>query len=180
MEALIIVILIAIIWYQYSNKDTNIRVDNNYIDHKYADALTTIGKLESEHKELKRDLNRTNNSLKEAQGLLEAEKKQKETALSQRKSSEFRIGTIAENLVPLLKGLPYDPQNLHHMSQPIDFIYYDYESAEIVFIEVKSGKSKESKRQKIIKNAIKMGKVYYEELRIDEKGITVKRAQNNE
>jgi predicted Holliday junction resolvase-like endonuclease len=103
--------------------------------------------------------------------------------LSRKRSSEVRVGAITENLIPIIQGLPYDPTNLKHLGQPLDYVYFDYdgpEGVEIVFIEVKSGKAKESRRQKLLKHAIKLGKVYYEELRVDEGGIKIKRAVNED
>jgi predicted Holliday junction resolvase-like endonuclease len=114
---------------------------------------------------------------------LEAETLRNNEVLSQKKSSEVKVGAITENLVPLLHGLPYDATNLKHLGQPLDYVYFDYngpEGVEIVFIEVKSGKAKESKRQKLLKNAIKLGKVHYEELRVDETGVSIKRAKNED
>lgn len=129
-------------------------------------------RLEEEQKELVLELNKIKTEHAE-----EIEKSR--ILLSQKKSSETRLGIISENLVPLLGQLPYDPRSLRHLGQPIDYIYFDYENAEVVFVEVKSGNSKESYRQKLIKNIIKNGKVHYEELRINEKGLKVKRVPNN-
>ena len=115
------------------------------------------------------------------QNLLELEKQKNEEIISRKKSSETKLGTIAENTLVFLKDFPYESCNLRHLGSPVDYIYFNlYGSAgpEIVIIEVKSGNSKESKRQKLIKNAVKLGKVYYEEIRVDEKGCKIKRANN--
>lgn len=98
--------------------------------------------------------------------------------LSQKKSSETRLGQISENLVPLLAQIPYDSKNLCHLGQPIDYVYFDYDQGEIIFIEVKSGQARESKRQKTIKNLIKTGRVHYEIITINDKGINIKRTEN--
>lgn len=105
----------------------------------------------------------------------EKEKDRSDKVVSQKKSSETRLGVIAENLVPLLQGLPYDPKNLHHLAQPVDYIYFDYIKPEVVVVEVKSGGAKESKRQKLIKNMIKDGKVHYDLVQINEEGVKVTR-----
>ncbi len=105
------------------------------------------------------------------------EKENNSKILSQKKSSETRLGQIAENLVPMLQ-LPYNSKNLHHLAQPIDYIYFDYETPEIVFIEVKSGNARESYRQKLLKKAIQLGKIHYEKLTINDKGIKIKRETN--
>ena len=93
--------------------------------------------------------------------------------LSQKKSSETRLGLVAEQIAPFLAGCPYDPKVMSFLGQPVDFLVFDYDSGEIVFLEVKSGNSKESSRQKLIKNIIKSGKVYYEKMRINEKGVKI-------
>jgi predicted Holliday junction resolvase-like endonuclease len=88
------------------------------------------------------------------------EREKNRTLLSQKKSSETRLGQISEHL--------------HFMGNPIDYISFDFDEGKIVLIEVKSGNSKPSKRQKIVKNIIKTGRVFYEEIRINEKGVKSK------
>lgn len=94
--------------------------------------------------------------------------------LSQKKSSETRLGMISEHLVPMLENFPYNPEDAHFLGQPVDYLIYDFKDHKIVFLEVKSGNSKLSKRQKIIKNIIQQGRVFYEEIRINEKGVKFK------
>lgn len=84
--------------------------------------------------------------------------------LSQKKSSEVRLGQISEQIAPFLHNFPYDPQNTKFLGQPIDLI--SFEPDKVVFVEVKTGKSKLSQKQKHIKNLIKTGQVYWEEFRI--------------
>lgn len=109
---------------------------------------------------------------------LSAEQNKYRKLLSQKKSSETRLGQISENLIPFLDGCPYNPKEMHFMGNPIDYLVFDLEEPKIVFLEVKSGNSRPSKRQKTIKNIIQAGHVYYEELRINEKGIKTKEAKN--
>ncbi len=100
--------------------------------------------------------------------------------LSQKKSSETKMGQMTEHLVPFLDAFPYDPKQAHFLGQPIDFIVFDYDDGKIVFVEVKTGNARESPRQKLIKNIIKSGRVYYESIRINPKGVKVKETKNNE
>jgi predicted Holliday junction resolvase-like endonuclease len=102
------------------------------------------------------------------------EREKNRTLLSQKKSSETRLGQISEHLIPFLDGCNHDPKSLHFMGNPIDYISFDFDEGKIVLIEVKSGNSKPSKRQKIVKNIIKTGRVFYEEIRINEKGVKSK------
>ncbi len=103
------------------------------------------------------------------------EREKNRTLLSQKKSSETRLGQISEHLVGFLEGCPYDPKSMHFLGNPIDFIVYDWDQGEITFLEVKSGNSKPTKRQKIVKNIIKLGRVNYAEIRINEKGVKHKK-----
>lgn len=108
--------------------------------------------------------------------LLEKEQVRNDTVLSQKKSTEVRMGAISENALPLLQDLPYLGINLKHLGQPIDFLYFSYDDPqEIVFIEVKSGGAKESKRQKLIKNIIKNGKIHYDLVQITGEGVKITR-----
>ena len=103
--------------------------------------------------------------------LLGQERDKNRTLLSQKKSSETRLGQISEHLVPFLEGCQHDPKNMHFMGNPIDYLVFDFDAGSITFLEVKSGNSKPSKRQKTIKNMIKEGRIFYEEIRINQKGV---------
>lgn len=106
------------------------------------------------------------------------EKEKNKNLISQKTSQNVRMGAIAENLLPLLTDLPYNPKNLHHLANPIDFIYFNYDGSdgpEVVFVEVKSGAARESSRQKLIQKVIKEGRVHYDLVQINEKGIKVTR-----
>lgn len=85
--------------------------------------------------------------------------------LSQKKSSEVRLGQISEQLVPFLDKFKYDPKNAHFIGMPIDYIVFNND--EIVFVEVKSGGSTLSKKQSEIKKLINGCKVRFETIRIN-------------
>jgi predicted Holliday junction resolvase-like endonuclease len=108
------------------------------------------------------------------------EREKNRVLLSQKKSSETRLGQISEHIVPFLDACPYDPKNLHFLGNPIDYVCFDFDQGSITFLEVKSGNSKPSKRQKTVKNIIKTGRVFYDEIRINEKGIRIKNYQNTD
>lgn len=84
--------------------------------------------------------------------------------LSQKKSSEVITGQIAEKLAPFLSDFEYDPQNAIFLGQPIDYLVFNKD--EIVFVEIKSGKSQLSKKQRTIRDLIKDNKVNWKEIRI--------------
>jgi len=84
--------------------------------------------------------------------------------LSQKKSSEVRLGQISEQLAPFLEGFTYDTRNTKFLGQPIDLIAFEQDK--VVFIEVKTGKSQLSAKQKNIKDLINNNQVFWEEFRI--------------
>jgi len=85
--------------------------------------------------------------------------------LSQKKSSEVRLGQISENLAPFLKDFKYDPKRTHFLGNPIDYIIF--EEDKVIFLEIKSGEAKLSQGQKKIKEMIKSGSVEWDEMRIN-------------
>ena len=91
-------------------------------------------------------------------------KKDFDTLLSHKKSSEVRLGQISEQLAPFLDLFPYDPKKISFLGNPIDYVYFGEDK--VVIIEIKSGNSRLSKKQKLIKSLIKGGKVEWDEIRI--------------
>lgn len=86
------------------------------------------------------------------------------TLLSQKKSSEVRLGQITEHIVPFLDVFPYNPKRAQFMGNPIDFVVFD--TKEVAFIEVKTGKSQLNKNQRNIKKLIDEKKVVFKTIRI--------------
>lgn len=91
--------------------------------------------------------------------------RQYEKLASQKKSSEVRTGKIVEQLSPFLENYPLSPDTACFLGQPIDFIHFDEDK--ITFVEVKSGKSQLSKKQRAIKSLIDEGKVEFIIYRIE-------------
>jgi predicted Holliday junction resolvase-like endonuclease len=85
--------------------------------------------------------------------------------LSQKKSSEVRLGQISENLAPFLAEFKYNPKKCHFLGNPIDYIIF--EDDKIVFLEIKSGESRLSDTQKNIKKIIESKEVYFDTMRIN-------------
>ncbi|MBC8436924.1 endonuclease [bacterium] len=84
--------------------------------------------------------------------------------LSQKKSSEVLTGHIAEKFVPFLKEFKHNPQQSNFLGQPIDYLVFGDD--EITFVEIKSGNSRLSAKQRKIKQQILDNKVGWEEIRI--------------
>lgn len=89
--------------------------------------------------------------------------------LTQKKSSEVKLGKIAETLSPILEDFPVDVQkpgtSTVYVGQPLDFIHFDPEEG-VTFIEVKSGDAKLNPNQKRLKNLIEEGRVYWAQLQV--------------
>jgi len=96
---------------------------------------------------------------------LEEQKQLKNKVTSQKKSSEVRLGHIAETLAPFLDQFEFEPEECSFLGQPIDYVSFGQD--DITFIEVKSGKSQLSSKQRRIRDQIKDGKVKWKEVRID-------------
>ncbi len=131
----------------------------------------TIVSTRVSNEQLKGELAEMQRNLLSTQEDLGQEREKNRTLLSQKKSSETRLGQISEHLVPFLENCQHDPKNMHFLGNPIDYVVFDFDQGAITFLEVKSGNSKPTKRQKTVKNIIKTGRVFYEEIRINEKGI---------
>lgn len=81
------------------------------------------------------------------------------------------VGKFIEKFVPFLSKIPFVPSDMHFLGQPIDYIVFDglhQDNVEkIIFLEVKTGKSKLNKREKSLKDAVEKKKIYWKEYRID-------------
>ena len=85
--------------------------------------------------------------------------------LSQKKSSETRIGHISETIAPFLESFEFNPEECAFLGKPIDYISFSKEA--ITIVEIKSGKAQLTKKQRQIRDLIKDGKVYWKEVRIE-------------
>jgi len=79
--------------------------------------------------------------------------------LGQKKSSEVRTGKITEQIAPFLEDYPRNPRTARFIGDPIDIVHFDEDK--VTFVEVKSGKSQLSKKQRNIRDLIKDGKVEF-------------------
>jgi predicted Holliday junction resolvase-like endonuclease len=95
---------------------------------------------------------------------LTTETENRKKVTSQKKSSEVRLGHIAETLAPFLDQFDFDPENCTFLGKPIDYISFGDD--EITFIEVKSGNSQLNKKQRHIRDLVKAKFVSWKEVRI--------------
>ena len=81
-------------------------------------------------------------------------------------------GQVAEQVAPFLPGFPCHPGDARFIGKPVDFIAFpglteDNTVHEVLLIEVKTGKSALSGREKEVKRAIAEGRVRYVEYRAE-------------
>lgn len=96
-------------------------------------------------------------------------KKDRKDAIN--RSRAVLSGQMLEQVAPFLPGFPCNPADVRFVGKPIDFVAFpgavdNKPISEILFIEVKSGNSVLSEREKEIKNAVLKGKVRYVEYRV--------------
>ena len=81
-------------------------------------------------------------------------------------------GQFAEQLAPYFPDFPYSPNELRWLGKPIDYVVFkgmdENEIKEIVFLEVKSGKSQLNEHQKQIKRLVEEKKVKWDLYRVTE------------
>ena len=85
-----------------------------------------------------------------------------------KRSRAVLSGQMAEQIAPFLKDFPCNPADVRFVGKPLDFIGFPGAAdgsgiKEILFIEVKTGSSALSQREKEIKEAVVSGKVRYVE-----------------
>lgn len=100
-------------------------------------------------------------------------KKKYQKILHDKISSEVRVGKIGENMAPFLTGWPYDPNTFRFLGNPVDGIQFCDD--EIIFVEIKTGKSRLSKGQRQARDIIKAGKVSFATFRVGESGCEFKK-----
>jgi predicted Holliday junction resolvase-like endonuclease len=98
---------------------------------------------------------------------------------SQQQSKSVRLGQISEHSVGLLPNFPFDIKEMRFLGSPIDYMAFDFDKEIIYFVEVKTGKSKLSERQKTIKRIVEAGNVKFTQIKITETGIEYEDDGNN-
>ena len=88
-----------------------------------------------------------------------------------KRSRSVSLGKAVEHLVPFMPDFPYDPGDSRFLGSPVDFVVFaglrgTDEVDEIVFVEVKTGKGKLSRREQSVRRAVEEGRVYWREERI--------------
>jgi predicted Holliday junction resolvase-like endonuclease len=112
-------------------------------------------------------------AIREAKGLLAEWKQSQERHIRQdavQRSQAVTTGKIVEHLVPYLPSFNYNPKDARFIGSPVDFVVFDGLNNDeddqlnaIVFVEVKTGASSLTRRERLVRDAIKAGRVRWVE-----------------
>lgn len=190
-EGLCILIIAGLAWYIYQPKQDEgvvgeLRNENEFlrtrlnahdVEHQTREEnfTQTIKNLQSALDKQQNNVQSSSQDYKQKEKQLESkiidlEKKlddetiARKKVLSQKKSGEVRLGHIAETLAPFLDQFEFEPERCSFLGQPIDYISFGDD--EITFIEVKSGNSQLSQKQRHIRDLVKQKLVSWKEIRI--------------
>ena len=86
--------------------------------------------------------------------------------VSRSQSLSTKYGKMTEQFMPFLEEYPYDEQGFRFIGSPIDGV--QFEDDRVVLVEFKTGDSALTTKQRKIRDLVKKGKVYFEEIRIRE------------
>jgi len=103
---------------------------------------------------------------------LDKQKDKYTSLLSQKKSTEVRIGQISEQIAPFLHAWPYKAGHFRFLGSPIDGVSFEDDC--IVFVEIKTGKGRLSPSQLKVRKLVREGKIKWVEFRVDPDGINIK------
>ncbi len=86
------------------------------------------------------------------------------------RSQAVTVGKITEHIVPHLPNFNFNPKDARFIGSPVDFVVFDGLNDEesdqirnVVFIEVKTGVSALTKRERLVRDAIRAGRVKWVE-----------------
>ena len=86
------------------------------------------------------------------------------------RSQAVTMGKVSEQLVPYLPDFPFNPKDARFLGSPVDLVVFDGldegQVRRVVFIEVKTGASGLSGRERQVRDAIQARRVEWTELRV--------------
>jgi len=89
-----------------------------------------------------------------------------------RASRAVTTGKITEQLVPHFPAFPFNPRDTRFLGSPIDFVVFDGledgEVQRVVFVEVKTGSAALTNRERLVREAVRAGRVEWLEVRTDQ------------
>ncbi|MGC9112033.1 Holliday junction resolvase-like protein [Acidilobus sp.] len=89
-----------------------------------------------------------------------------------KRSSAVTAGKIYEQLAPILPGFKFNPKDVRFLGSPVDFVVFDGledgKRVHVRFVELKSGDSKLTDREKAVKDAVESCRVSFEVVRAED------------
>ena len=86
------------------------------------------------------------------------------------RSQAITAGKVHEQLIPYLPVFPYNPKDVRFLGSPVDLVVFDGLSGgrleRIVFVEVKTGGSGLTVRERCVRDVVRAGEIDWEELRV--------------
>jgi predicted Holliday junction resolvase-like endonuclease len=86
------------------------------------------------------------------------------------RSQAITAGKVHEQLIPYLPAFPYNPKDVRFLGSPIDLVVFDGLAEgrvrRIVFLEVKTGGSGLTSRERCVRDVIQAREVEWAELRV--------------
>ncbi|HEV8454326.1 MAG TPA: Holliday junction resolvase-like protein [Gemmatimonadales bacterium] len=86
------------------------------------------------------------------------------------RSQAVTAGKVHEQLIPYLPAFPYNPKDVRFLGSPIDLVVFDGLAEgrirRIVFLEVKTGRSGLTSRERCVRDVIQARDVEWVELRV--------------
>ncbi len=90
------------------------------------------------------------------------------------RSQAVTAGKVWEQLVPFLPGFAFNPKDARFLGSPIDLVVFDGldegDVRRVVLVEVKTGGSALSARERQVRDAVQSGRVEWCELRLGDPG----------
>ncbi len=87
------------------------------------------------------------------------------------KSHSVTVGKMTEHIVPYLPGFNFNPADARFIGSPIDFVVFDGlgdgEVRKVVFVEIKTGASNLSSRERSVRNAVLDRNVEWLEIKVN-------------
>ncbi|MCY4011134.1 MAG: Holliday junction resolvase [Gammaproteobacteria bacterium] len=90
---------------------------------------------------------------------------------SRQRAKSVNLGQAIEQFVPWMTDYPFNPRDSRFLGNPIDYIVFaglreSDDVDEVVFVEVKSGRSQLTKRERSLRDAIEEGRVRHLTVRV--------------
>ncbi len=112
-------------------------------------------------------------AMREARRLLAEWKSEHEQQIRRdaiQRSQAVTVGKVTEHLVPHLPNFQFNPKDARFIGSPIDFIIFDglneeeeRQIREVIFLEIKTGASALTRRERLVRDAIRAGRVRWME-----------------